>query len=208
MPGLWSETNIRTLTSIHRQIPQDVNKIYALIKNGPIERGLRSLQIDIALFPPQVFPELANIPLFLQEAHDKAKRNGSISTLEEFQRILNNYSSYAELNCQATLLDIYTWPLQIDPSALNDISQETLKLILKLSQENALFYRDFKLPIISFLQLYENSDDHNEILCSLIVSIALSSTFIVTASPERQTSVRVYEYENFADIDLGAIRRS
>ncbi|CAF5179811.1 unnamed protein product, partial [Rotaria sp. Silwood1] len=117
-------------------------------------------------------------------------------TLKEFQTILHNYSSYAELNRRATILDIHTWPLKIDPSALTDISQETLKLILQLSQENALFYRDFNLPIISFLELYKNSDDHNETLCSLIVSIALNSTCIVTASPERQTSVRVIEHED------------
>ncbi|CAF1080784.1 unnamed protein product [Rotaria magnacalcarata] len=190
------------------QIPKDVKKIYTLIKSGPIERGLRSLQIDINKFPPPIFPKQKNIPEWLQEVHNKAKRNESIMILEEFQRILNNYSSYAEWNRQATILDIHTWPLKIDPSALINISPETLKLILKLSQDNALFYRNFNLPIISFLRLYEKSDDHGETLCSLIVSIALNSTCIITASPERQTSVRVYEHENFVDIYLGTIRRS
>ncbi|CAF1358829.1 unnamed protein product [Rotaria sordida] len=208
MPGLWSETNIHELRNIYGQIPKDVQKIFALIKNGPTERVLRSLQIDTDKFPPPIFPKQKSIPKWLQEVHNKAKQNEAIMTLEEFQTILHNYSSYAELNCRTTILDIHTWPLKIDPSALIDISQETLKLILELSQENALFYRDFKLPIISFLQLYENSDDQNEILCSLIVSIALNSPCIVTASPGRQTSVRVHEHENFVDIDLGAIRRS
>jgi len=207
MPGLWSQTNIYELRNIYAQIPKDVNKIYALIKNGPIERGLKSLQIDINTFPPPIFPKQKNIPTWLQEAHDKAKRNESIMILEEFQRILNNYSSYAEWNRQATILDINTWPLKIDPSALTNISPETLKLILDLSQKNALFYRDFNLPIVSFLRLYEKSDDHGETLCSLIVSIALNSTCIITASPERQTSVRVYERENFVDVDIGTSRR-
>ncbi|CAF5008366.1 unnamed protein product [Rotaria sp. Silwood1] len=208
MPGLWSETNIHELRNIYGEIPKYVNKIYALIKNGPIERGLRSLQIDIDKFPPPIFPKQKNIAKWLQEVHNKAKRNEAIMTLEEFQTILHNYSSYAELNRRATILDIHTWPLEIDPSALTNISQEILKLILELSQENALFYRDFKLPIISFLQLYEHSDDYSETLCSLIVSIALNSTCIVTASPKRKTSVRVYAHEEFVDIDLDDIRRS
>ena len=208
MPELWSETNIHELRNIYGQIPKDVNKIYALIKNGPIERGLRSLQIDINKFPPPIFPKQKNIPEWLQEVYNKAKRNESVMVLEEFQRILNNYSSFAEWNRRATILDMHAWPLTIDPSALTNISPETLKLILELSQGNALFYRDFNLPIISFLRLYEKSDDHDETLCSLIASIALNSTCITTASPERQTSVRVYEHENFVDIDLGTIRRS
>ncbi|CAF1586796.1 unnamed protein product [Rotaria sp. Silwood1] len=208
MPGLWSETNIHELRNIYGEIPKYVNKIYALIKNGPIERGLRSLQIDIDKFPPPIFPKQKNIAKWLQEVHNKAKRNEAIMTLEEFQTILHNYSSYAELNRRATILDIHAWPLEIDPSALTNISQEILKLILELSQENALFYRDFKLPIISFLQLYEHSDDYSETLCSLIVSIALNSTCIVTASPKRKTSVRVYAHEKFVDIDLDDIRRS
>ncbi|CAF2900206.1 unnamed protein product [Rotaria sp. Silwood2] len=207
IPELWSETNIHELRNIYGQIPKAANKIYALIKNGPTERGLRSLQIDIDRFSPPIFPKQKNIPKWLQEVHKKAKRNEAIMRLEEFQIILHNYSSYVELNRRATMLDIHTWPLKIDPSALIDISKETLKLILELSQENALFYRDFNLPILSFLRLYEKSDDHDETLCSLIVSIALNSTCIVTASPKRPTSVRVYEHEKFVDIDMEDTRR-
>ena len=208
MPGLWSETNIHELRNSYAQIVKDVEKIYALIKNGPSERGLKSLEIDISKFPPPIFPKQKNTPKWLQEAQNRAKRNESIMTLEEFQTILNNYSYYAEWNRSATINDIVTWPLKIDPSALINISPETLKLILELSRKNALFYSDFNLPIIPFLRLYENSDDHGETLCALIALIALNSTCIITASPERQTSVRVYEHENFEDIDLGTVCRS
>ncbi|CAF4995514.1 unnamed protein product, partial [Rotaria sp. Silwood1] len=196
MPELWSETNIDELRNVYRQIPKNVHEIYALIKNGPIERGLISLKIDIDRFPPPIFPKQKHMPNGLQEVYEKAKRNEAIITLEEFQIVLHNYSSYAELNRRATILDIHTWPLKIDPSALIDISKKTLELILELSQKNSLFYRDFNLPIISFLRLYEKSNDDDDTLCSLIVSIALNSTCIVTASPKRQTSVRVYEHEN------------
>ncbi|CAF3435491.1 unnamed protein product [Rotaria sp. Silwood1] len=143
-----------------------------------------------------------------QETQDKAKRHESITKLEEFQTILQNYSSYAKLNRQTTLCDQAVWPLRIASSALVNINDETLKLILQLSQQSALFYRDFNLPIIPFLELYGKSVGFNEeTLRSLIVSIALSSSCIVMASPEQTTSIRVHENETFVNIELGQHRR-
>ncbi|CAF4848873.1 unnamed protein product [Rotaria sp. Silwood1] len=208
MSDLWSETNIVELKNIYDQIPKDVHAHYRLIQNGPTESNLRSLKIDTDLFTPPLFEKQSKIQEFLKETQDKAKRHESITKLEEFQTILQNYSSYAKLNRQTTLCDQAVWPLRIASSALVNINDETLKLILQLSQQSALFYRDFNLPIIPFLELYGKSVGFNEeTLRSLIVSIALSSSCIVMASPEQTTSIRVHENETFVNIELGQHRR-
>ncbi|CAF3627026.1 unnamed protein product [Rotaria sordida] len=208
MSDLWSETNIIALRNIYDQIPKDLHAFHCLIHNGPTTRNLKSLKINTDLFIPPLFDKQSKIPEFLKEAQNKAKPHESIMTPGEFQKILQNYSSFANLNRQKTLSDQIVWPLIIAPSALINIDDETLELILKLSQQNVLFYRDFKLPIIPFLELYKNSIGSIEkTLCSLIVSIALSSTCIIMALPKQTTSILVYQNETYDDIKLSLNRR-
>ncbi|CAF2475183.1 unnamed protein product [Rotaria sp. Silwood2] len=209
IPELWSETDVNTLKNIYDGISNNIKYLHLLIENGPTKRYLSLLNINTDLFPPPIFDKI-QIPKFLLEVHDRARRAESITDLENFRAILNNYSYYAILNRHATMCDEKPMPLMIATSVLENLDNETLELILQLAQHNALFYRDFYLPIIPLLKLYAHSVNSNErTLCSLIASIALSSSCIVTASPGQPTSIRVHDNrkETIETIELSENRR-
>jgi hypothetical protein len=142
-------------------------------------------------------------PECLMVAHKKAKGHEPIIVLAEFQNLLHKYSSYAELNRREEALGRETWPLNIASSVLENINNETLELLLRLSQQNTLFFRDFKLPVLPFLQLYAKQRDlTDDSLCPLIVSIAISSACLLTAPPGEKNLIQVYEKETIVDIEL------
>ena len=99
------------------------------------------------------------------------------------------------------------WTLKIDPSVLENINNETLHLLLQLIQQDALFFRYFKLPVIDFLNLYANQNGLNADICSLIVIITVSSDCILTAPPEQKMSIRFYQNETYTDIRMDEHRR-
>jgi hypothetical protein len=136
---------------------------------------------------------------------EKARRRESITTLTEFQALLQNYVSYAQLNRRAMALDTEIWGLKIDPSALTNINRETLELLLRLLQEKALFFRDLTLPVIPFLALYAKPNNLNgDILCRIIVSITMSSDCFLTALSEEKKKklIRIYHEDTSEDIEF------
>jgi hypothetical protein len=93
--------------------------------------------------------------------------------------------------------------LKVDTSALENINNDTLNFLLSLSKEKILFFRYIKLPVISFLKLYSKYNSLNDdILRSLIVSMALSIEFLLIAPPGEKKLIRVYNNEKFDDIEL------
>jgi hypothetical protein len=134
----------------------------------------------------------------------KATKRKSITTPEEFEVLLRNYASFASLNRQTEALNKETWRLKIDPSVLINVDNEALGFLLRLSQQNTLFYRDLELPVIPFLELYAKQNDLNDnILSSLIVSITFSSKFILTAPPGERKLIRVHKKDDTSvDIEL------
>ncbi|CAF1094569.1 unnamed protein product [Didymodactylos carnosus] len=209
LPDLWSEKSIGVMKGIYDNILKNLHALYRLIKKGPTTVDLKCLHIDSDLFTLHTVDDQIETPEFLKAAQEKAKRHEPITTLPEFQVLLQNYSSYAKLNCRERTLGMETWSLNIAPSALTNISNETLELLSRLSQQNTLFFRDFHLPVTSFLELYSKQGDSNsDVLCSLIVSITLSSSCLLTAPPEQKNSIRVHENETSVDIELDERRRS
>jgi hypothetical protein len=60
-----------------------------------------------------------------------------------------------------------------------------LDLLLQWMERDMLFFRYFELPVSAFLQLYVKRNDLDaNILCKLIVLITMSSTCLLTASPD------------------------
>ena len=204
LPDLWSTTNVGVFREIYPTIPKNVHVLHRLIKNGPTTGDLRCLNINSDLFTIHAVDERIETPEFLIDAQKKAERHDEmITSLEDFRDLLLNYSSYAELNRRQVTLGKETWRLKIAPSTLINIDNETIALLLQLSQQSTLFFRDFDLPVIAFLELYSKRNDLNDdTLCSLIVSIAFSSNCIITAPPEHQWTIRVHNQEKLVNIEL------
>jgi hypothetical protein len=150
-----------------------------------------------------------NISQSLIPVQEQAKGREPITTSAEFKELLINYVSFANLNRQSAAAGEITWGLKIDPSALNNIDNETLYLLLQLTERQALFFRYFIVPVIPFLKLYANQNGLNHgYLRTLIVSITMSSTCILTAPPNQTSLIRVHENETYDDIEMNEHRRS
>jgi DNA-binding protein YbaB len=206
LPDLWSTQNIDALKT---KIPKDkVQALHRLIMKGPMKHNLKRLNIDPKLFTLLTVDDDTETLEVVKTAQKIAAKHESMTDPEKFKELLQNYESFARLNRRTEALDKETWRLKIDPSALINIDNETLQLLLRLSEQNVLFYRDFDLPVISFLELYANQNDLDDvILCSLIVSITLSSECILTAPPGRKKLIRLpKENEKFVDIELNEQR--
>jgi DNA-binding protein YbaB len=214
IPNLWSTKNIDALKIIYDNIPKnDVQALHRLITRGPIKVNLERLHIDPTLFTVHNDTEVSEVMITAQRI---ASERESITTTAEFEELLQNYVSFASLNRRTEAVNKETWRLKIDPSALKNINNEMLELILQLSNDHALFYHDFDLPVIHFLQLYaEQNGLNDDILCSIIVEITFSCTYIVTAPPGEKKLIRVYKKdkpykkhetdkkdETFVDIEL------
>jgi hypothetical protein len=209
LPDLWSTQNITALERIYDSIPEDkVQALHRLITKGPMKVNLKRLNIDPELFTLLTVDDETETLEVVKAAQKIATERELITTLEEFELLLQNYASFASLNRRTEALDKVTWRLKIAPSALINIHNETLGLLLRLSQQNALFDRDFELPVISFLELYAKKNDlDDDILCSLIVSITLSSKCILTAPPGKRKLIRVRKVdETFVNIELNEQR--
>jgi hypothetical protein len=154
--------------------------------------------------PTDGFRTSAEVSKAMINIQKKATTRELITTPEEFEVLLQNYASFASLNRQTEALNKETWRLEIAQSALINIDNETLGLLLRLSQQNTLFYRDLELPVIPFLKLYAKQNDLNDnILCLLIVSITFSSKCILTASLGEKKLIRVRKKnEKCVDIEL------
>jgi hypothetical protein len=150
-----------------------------------------------------------NIAQSLIPVQEQAKGREPITTSAEFKELLENYVPFANLNRQSAAAGGITWGLKIDPSALNNIDNETLNLLLQLTERQALFFRYFIVPVIPFLKLYANQNGLNqEYLRSLIVSITMSSICILTVPPNQTNLIRVHENETYVDIEMNERRRS
>ncbi|CAF4922715.1 unnamed protein product, partial [Rotaria socialis] len=208
LPDLWPIENINVLKQKYDSISTDVEGLHQLITRGPTMHNLKRLGLDYNLFRLYTTDDHSETAQFLKKAQEQARRRESITTLAEFYRILQNYKSFANLNRRSEILGKETWPLKISPSVLENMNNETLRL-LTTSQENSLFFRYFELPIIPFLKLYANQNDLNdEILCSLIVLITISSNYILTAPPNQKRLIRAHYNETFADIEMDEYRRN
>jgi hypothetical protein len=186
-----------------------VHELHGLITTGPSTTSLRLLKLEQNLFNLYTIDHQTETPEFLKKAQEQAKKHEPIITLTEFQVLLQNYESFVSLNRQSVALGSITWRLKIAPSALKNINNDTLVLLLQLIQKNVLFFRYFKLPVIDFLKLYANQNNLNdEILCSLIVLSAISSDCIFTAPPDQKKFIRIYEKDTFVDIEMDEHRRT
>ncbi|CAF2182082.1 unnamed protein product, partial [Rotaria magnacalcarata] len=208
LPDLWSIENINVLKQNYDSISKDVKGLHHLITRGPTMHNLKLLGLGYNLFSLYTTDDHSETAQFLKEAQEQARRRESITTLAEFNRILQNYKSFANLNRRSEILGKETWQLKISPSALENVNNETLRL-LKTSQENSLFFRYFELPIIPFLKFYAIQNDlDDEILCSLIVLITISSNYILTAPPNQKRLIRAHYNETFVDIEMDEYRRN
>jgi DNA-binding protein YbaB len=209
LPDLWSTQNIDALKKSYNKIPEDkIQALHRLIMKGPMKHNLKRLNIDPELFTLLTVDDDTETLELVKTAQKIATKHESMTDPEKFKELLRNYASFARLNRRTEALDKETWRLKIDPSALINIDKKTLQLLLQLSEQNVLFYRDFDLPVVSFLELYANQNDlDDDILCSLIVSITLSSKCMLTAPPGEKKLIRVRtEDEKFINIELNEQR--
>jgi hypothetical protein len=203
---LWSTHNIDALKETYDNIPKNnLSALHLLITKGPMKANLERLHIDSKSFIIHNNIKASEVMIAAQK---KARERELITTLAEFEVLLQDYESFASLNRQTEALGIETWRLKIAPSALTNINDKTLQLLLQLSTDNALFYHDFDLPVIDFLKLYaEQNTLDDEILCSLIVSITFSSKCILTAPPGEKKLIRVHKKDDtFVNIELNQQR--
>jgi hypothetical protein len=203
LPDLWSTNNINTLKQNYDNIRKNVEQLHRLITKGPTTANFTCLNLDPNLFTLYTGDDQIRISDFVETAQKKARERQSITILSDFQALLRNYVSFSNLNRRSMALGEEIWGLKVDTSALENINNDTLNLLLRLSKENALFFRYVKLSVISFLKLYsEHNDLNDDILRSLIVSITLSSKCLLTAPPGEKKVIRVYNYEKIDDIEL------
>jgi hypothetical protein len=206
---LWSIENINALKQVYDNISGNVHELHGLITTGPSMASLRVLKLEQNLFNLYTIDNQTETPEFLKKAQEQAKKHEPIITLTEFQALLQNYKSFASLNRQSMAFGSIIWRLKIAPSALKNINNDTLVLLLQLIQKNVLFFRYFKLPVIHFLQLYANQNNlNNEILCLIIVLSAISSDCIFIAPPAQKKFIRIYEKDTFVDIEMDEHRRT
>jgi hypothetical protein len=223
LPELWSTENIDVLRNKYNDIlkyidvlknryndmSKDVEALHDLITTGPNLASLNRLNLESSLFTLYKIDDPNNISQYLISAQEQAKRREPITTSAEFKELLENYVPFANLNRQSAAAGGITWGLKIDPSALNNIDNETLNLLLQLTERQALFFRYFIVPVIPFLELYANQNGLNHgYLRSLIVSITMSSTCILTAPPNQTSLIRIHENETYVDIEMNELRRS
>jgi hypothetical protein len=223
LPDLWSTENIdvlrnkyndilehiNILKSRYNDMSKDVGALHDLITTGPNRGSLSRLNLESSLFTLYKIDDPNNIAQSLIPVQEQAKGREPITTSAEFKELLINYVTLANLNRQSAADGEITWGLKIDPSALNNIDNETLHLLLQLTERQALFFRYFIVPVIPFLKLYANQNGLNhEYLRALIVSITMSSTCILTAPPNQTSVIRVHENETYDDIEMNEHRRS
>jgi hypothetical protein len=223
LPDLWSTENIDVLRNKYNDIlehidvlknryddmSKDVGALHDLITTGPNRASLSRLNLESSLFTLYQIDDPNNISQSLIPVQEQAKGREPITTSAEFKELLINYVSFANLNRQSAAAGEITWGLKIDPSALNNIDNETLHLLLQLTERQALFFRYFIVPVIPFLKLYANQNGLNHgYLRTLIVSITMSSTCILTAPPNQTSLIRVHENETYDDIEMNEHRRS
>jgi hypothetical protein len=208
LSDLWSSENIDALRIFYDIIPEEkVEALHRLIKKGPTIVTLEDLQLDPNVFVLQKIDDQTEARKILAGALTKVRKRQEINDLTEFRTLLENYQLFTELNRQIALRGKEIWPLEIAASALISADKDTLELLLQLIEKNLLFYRNFVLPITPFLELYVTSNTSNEdTLCSLIVSIAFSSTYTLTALPDEKKFIRVFEKEKFRNIELSENR--
>jgi hypothetical protein len=208
LPDLWSSENIIELRNVYSSISKNkVEELYRLITKGPTIATLKDLKLNSNRFILQTIDDQTESSELLPGALKQARRRQEITTLTELQTLLEHYVLLAKQNRQRAARDIEIWPMKIAPCALINVDEHTLNGLLQLIKDNILFYRDFILPIIPFLKLYIISNASNENnLCSLIVAIAFSSTYILTAPPGEKKIIRVFENDKFEDISLSENR--
>ncbi|CAF1534310.1 unnamed protein product, partial [Didymodactylos carnosus] len=148
LPDLWSTENIDVLRNKYNDMSKDVGALHNLITTGPNLASLSRLNLESSLFTLYKIDDPNNISQSLISAQEQAKRRESITTSEKFKELLKNYVPFANLNRQSAAGGVITWGLKIDPSALNNIDNETLHLLLQLTERQALFFRCFIVPAV------------------------------------------------------------
>ncbi|CAF2741082.1 unnamed protein product, partial [Rotaria sp. Silwood2] len=177
--------------------------LHNLIKTGSNKRSLQRLKLSSDLFTLYKVDDQTQTSDFLIKVQEKARQHESITTLAELQALLEKYDSFTNLNRQLAADGSIIWKLKIEPSVLENINDDTLHHFSKLSEQDALFFRYFSISVIPFLKLYARQTDlDNNILCSFIISITMSSNCIVTALCDQKKLIRVHEKELFVDIEM------
>jgi hypothetical protein len=203
LSALWSEENIKVLIEKYDQISKDVQALYGLIKTGPNTHSLKSLESLSNLLTLYKTNDQTQTSNFFIKIQEKVIQRESITTLDEFRELLDKYDSFAKLNRQLTADGSIIEKLKIAPSAMENINDDTLHCLFELSNRDALFFRYFKIPVIPFLRLYAKQNHlGNNVLCSLIVLITISSSCILTAPPAQNKLIRVYEKDSIVDIEM------
>ena len=207
LSDLWSTENINAVRNVYDYISQNVEALHHLIVTGPNTISLTHLNLA-TLFTSYTIDIQTETLEFIKTARELARSHKSMTALSDFTLLLQNYDLFAKLNRQSMAFGEEIWTLKIDPSALENISNDTLHRLLQLIQQHALFFRYFKLPVIDFLNLYANQNGLNDDIRSLIVLITMSSNCIVTAPPDQKRLIRVQKNDLFEDIEMDEYRRS
>ncbi len=207
LSGVWSMPNIKALRKVYENISKNnVENLNSLIRDGPTQRNLKPLNLDPNSFTLDTVNDPNITQEFYIEAQRKAREHESITDVEEFKRLLKYYAVFAEFNRRTVTSGKETWPLKIAPSLLSSIDNETWERLSQLIKENVLFYRNFELPIIPVLQLYADSTDQNDnLLRSLLISITFSTGCILTAPLGTEKVIQVHKIrkdDRFTEIRL------
>ena len=210
---VWSESNIKTLRKIYENISKNnVEKLNTLIRDGPTQRNLEPLSLDPNSFTLDTVSDQYITSELYKEAQRKARERITISDVEEFKSLLTGYPDFAEFNRRTVTSGKETWPLKIAPSLLRNIENEMWELLSQLTKQNVLFYRNFELPIIPVLQSYADSTDQNDnILRSLLISITFSTGCFLTAPLGTEKVIQVHKVrkdDEFTEIRLDEQRWS
>jgi hypothetical protein len=205
--------NIEALKKVYENISKNkVENLNSLIRDGPTQRNLKPLNLDPNSFTLDTVNDQNKTPEFHIEAQRKAREHESITDVDDFKRLLKYYPDFAEFNRRTVTSGKETWPLKIAPSLLSGIDNETWERLSQLIKENVLFYHNFELPIIPVLQLYADSTDQNDnILRSLLISITFSTGCILTAPLGTEKVIQVHKIHNddqFTEIRLDEQRWS
>ncbi|CAF4088152.1 unnamed protein product, partial [Rotaria sordida] len=112
---LWPEENIRVLKENYDHISNDFEGLHDLIETGPNTISLKRFKLPSDLFTLYEISDETEFLTFLKEVQEQAKRQEPITTRENFQTLLDNYDSFANLNRQSAAHGSIIWKLKIAP---------------------------------------------------------------------------------------------
>ncbi|CAF5010144.1 unnamed protein product [Rotaria sp. Silwood1] len=103
---LWSEENIKVLKENYDHISNNFEGLHDLIETGPNTISLKRFKLPSDLFTLYKISDEIEFLTFLKEVQEP------ITTRENFQTLLDNYDSFANLNRQSAAHGSIIWKLK------------------------------------------------------------------------------------------------